>query len=79
MYIYGGSSPVNLIGCSFSGNSVTSSGDDIYVRDITANIGGCPAGYSGAAGAALDTYIRSSSGATITGERKSYSCVACVR
>ena len=64
---------VDLVGCKFSGNSAIY-GDDIFQSsDDTINIDGCPAGFFGAAGAALDT------GGTITGDRKSYSCVACVR
>ena len=75
MYITGSSSTVDLVGCRFSGNSADY-GDNI--RNFgTANIGGCPAGSSAAAGAALDT--STGSGGTITGERKSYSCVACAR
>ena len=69
---------LDLVGCKFLGNSATNSrGDDIYTFS-TVNIDGCPAGSSGAAGAALDTYTIGS-GATITGEAKSYSCGACVR
>ena len=78
MYILGSSSTVDMVGCSWSGNSASNSGDDINLDwRATANIGGCPAGYSGAAGAALDTYTNG--GGPITGERKSYSCVACAR
>ena len=77
MYIGGSGSTVEIIGCRLSGNSADTRADDIYVTSgATVNIGGCPAGSSGAAGAALDTHIPSS--ATSTGERKSYSCVACV-
>ena len=69
---------VDLLGCTFSGNLATSYyGGDIYNNFGTVNIDGCPAGFSGAAGA-LDTHI-DWNGGTITGERKSYSCSACVR
>ena len=74
---------LDLVGCKFSGNSATGDGGDICNYESTTNIDGCPAGFSGAAGAELDTYnFNSFSGTitlTITGERKSYSCVACVR
>ena len=70
---------LDLVGCTFLENSVNSAeGADIDIFQSTINIDGCPVGFSGAAGAALDTSI-SSSGATITGEEKSYSCGACVR
>lgn len=69
---------LDLVGCKFFGNLATYRGGDIYSKLSTVNIDGCPAGFSGAAGAALDTYT-SGSGATITGEAKSYSCGACVR
>ena len=65
---------LDLIGCKFSGNS---EGGDIRNYQSTVNIDGCPAGSSGAAGAALDTNTQE--GGTITGEAKSYSCVACAR
>ena len=72
MYVYG--STLDLVGCTFLENSATY-GDDIRNWG-TVNIDGCPAGSSGAAGAALDTF---NNGGTITGEAKSYSCGACVR
>ena len=65
---------LDLVGCTFLENSATY-GDDMY-NSGTVNIDGCPAGFSGAAGAALDTYRN---GGTITEEAKSYSCGACVR
>ena len=67
---------LDLVGCKFSGNSATE-GDDIAKYQSTANIDGCPAGFYGAAGAALETY--NTNGGTTTGEAKSYSCGACVR
>lgn len=78
MYVYGDSSTLDLVGCKFLGNSATNDGGDIYTYSggTVINIDGCPAGFSGAAGAALDT---SNDGGTITGEAKSYSCGACVR
>ena len=75
--VYVSYSTLDLVGCTFfSGNSAARRGDDIHNYHGTVNIDGCPAGSSGAAGAALDT---SNDGGTITGERKSYSCAACVR
>ena len=71
----------DFLGCKFSGNKAAFNGD-IYIsyggntNYIDINIDGCQAGFSGAAGAALDTYFNSG---TITGEAKSYSCSACVR
>ena len=77
--MYVGYGNLELVGCKFLENSATDDkGDDIDTYQGTVNINGCPAGSSGAAEAALDTYI-SSSFATITGEAKSYSCGACVR
>ena len=67
---------LDLVGCKFLGNSATS-GNDIRNFQSTVNIDGCPVGFSGAAGAALDTNTQS--GGTITGEANSYSCDACVR
>ena len=67
---------LDLVGCKFLGNSATNDGDDIYTYLNNVNIDGCPVGFSGAAGAALDIYRID---ATITGEAKSYSCAACVR
>ena len=75
MYIWGGT--LDLVGCTFLENSASYRGGDLYTYESTVNIDGCPAGFSGAAGAALDTY--KNSWATITGEAKSYSCAACVR
>ena len=66
---------LDLVGCTFLENSANN-GNDLYNDGGTVNIDGCPAGYSGAAGAALDTGIYHG---TITGEAKSYSCGACVR
>ena len=74
MWIWG---TLDLVGCMFSGNSATNGIGDILNNYGTVNIDGCPAGFSGAAGA-LDTHI-DWNGGTITGERKSYSCSACVR
>ena len=74
---------IDFLGCKFSGNKAAFNGD-IYIsygggttNYIDINIDGCQAGFSGAAGAALDTNNPNS--ATITGEAKSYSCGACVR
>ena len=74
----------DFLGCKFSGNKAAFNGD-IYIsygggttNYIDINIDGCQAGFSGAAGVALDTRI-DWNGGTITGERKSYSCAACVR
>ena len=67
---------VDLLGCTFLGNTATGSSGDIYNYG-TVNIDGCPAGSSGAAGAALDT--SNHDGATVTGEAKSFSCGVCVR
>ena len=75
MCVYGDECVVDLLGCTFLGNTAPN-GDDISSYGGTVNIDGCPAGSSGAAGAALDT---SNDGGTITGKRKSYSCSACVR
>ena len=69
MYVSGGT--LDLVGCKFLGNSATIRDGDIRNWG-TVNIDGCPAGFFGAAGAALDTY-------GISGEAKSYSCAACVR
>ena len=69
-------STLDLVGCKFSENSAIQ-GDGIRNYESTVNIDGCPAGFSGVAGAALDT--ASGGGGTITGEAKSYSCAACVR
>ena len=83
---------LDLVGCTFLGNSATflgnsatddgddiftDDGDDIFIWSGTVNIDGCPAGFSGGAGAALDT--DNDGDGTITGEAKSYSCDACVR
>ena len=75
MYVEG---TLDLVGCKFLENSATF-GDDLYIGfgGGTVNIDGCPAGFSGAAGAELDTSTGGSG--TITGEAKSYSCGACVR
>ena len=68
---------LDLLGCTFSENLATIGVDDIHNNwGGTVKIYGCPAGSSGAAGAALDTF---NNGGTITGEAKSYSCGACVR
>ena len=72
MRVYYGT--LDLVGCAFLENSATR-GDDILYSG-TVNIDGCQAGFSGVAGAALDTF---NEGGTITGEAKSYSCGACVR
>ena len=79
MYVWGGT--LDLVGCTFSGNSAAGFSDDIYVDSGifsggTTNIDGCPAGYFGAAGAALGTFTFDG---TITGEAMSYSCGSCVR
>ena len=76
MYVWGGT--LDLVGCKFLENSATN-GDDLYIDygGGTVNIDGCPAGSSGAAGAALDT--SNHDGATVTGEAKSFSCGVCVR
>ena len=76
MYVYGGT--LDLVGCKFLENSATY-GDDIRTYGGTINIDGCPAGSSGAAGAALDIDTHFFYSGTITGERNSYSCGACVR
>ena len=70
-----------LVGCTFSENSASyysgeDIADDIQIYDSTVNIDVCLAGFSGAAGAALDIF---NYGGTITGEAKSYQCGACVR
>ena len=86
---------LDLLGCTFSENLATISVDDIHNNwGGTVKIYGCPAGSSGAAGAPLDTlndyelddyaYGYDDDGdygdiGTITGEKKSYSCGACVR
>ena len=76
MYFYSGT--LDLVGCTFLENSATNDGGDIRITSGgTVNIDGCPAGSSGAAGAALDAF--NDDGGTITGEAKSYSCGACVR
>ena len=56
MYVEGVGSTVDLAGCSFSENSDTNGGYDIHTNWGTINIDGCPAGFYGTAGAALDTY-----------------------
>ena len=73
MYVSSGT--LDLVGCKFLGNSATF-GEDLRNYESTVNFDGCLAGFSAAAGAALDT---DKYGGTITGEAKSYSCVACVR
>ena len=68
---------LNLVGCKFSGNSATTVGNHIDKSHAsTINIIGCPAGFFGAAEAALDNLVQ---GGAITGEAKSFSCGACVR
>ena len=75
---------LDLVGCKFSGNTAISTTDapatlsgDVLTKG-TVNINGrCPVGFSGAAGAELETYIDGDG--TITGEIKSHSCVACTR
>ena len=85
MVVQGSNSTVDMLGCTFSGNSAFEGGDIYLINDSTVIIDGCPAGFSGAAVAALDTAIHEIVGAitgdvgTITGEAKSYSCGACVR
>ena len=74
MYVSGGD--LHLLGCNFSENSDVTDGEDLRNFESTVNIDGCPAGFSGAAGAALDI---TKNGGTINGEAKSYSCVACVK
>ena len=78
MWVGGGrGSSVDMLGCRFSGNSAPN-GNDIRVKsNSTANIDGCPAGSSGAAGDPLDPLIED--GGDITGVAKSYLCGACVR
>ena len=81
MYVYYGT--LHLVGCTFLENSALltathvgeDSAEDIYIYGSSVSIYGCPAGFSGATGAALDT----SAYGAITGEAKSYSCGACVR
>ena len=72
------SGTLDLVGCKFLENSATNRGDDIDNQVSTVNIEGCPAGSSGAAGAALDTFNEGGTN-SITREAKSYSCGACVR
>ena len=75
VFVSGGT--LDLVGCTFLENSATNDGGDIRITSGgTVNIDGCPAGFSGTAGAALDTF---NDGGTMTGEAKSYSCGACVR
>ena len=76
MFVSGGT--LDLVGCKFLENSADDGvSDDLNNLGGTVNIDGCPAGFSGAAGAALDT--SNHDGATVTGEAKSFSCGVCVR
>ena len=74
--MYVSSSTVDVFGTLFSGNTASSSGDDIYIFSGTVTIHStCPAGYEGssaAQGGALDTF------GTIGGPLFSFSgCTVC--
>ena len=77
MYVSGGSSTVDVFGTLFSGNTASSSGDDIYSSSSsTVTIHStCPAGYEGssaAQGGALDT-----NDGSISGPLFSFTCTVC--
>ena len=73
MYVYSGT--VDVFGTLFSGNTASSSGDDIYISSGTVTIHStCPAGYEGssaAQGGALDT------DGAIGGPLFSFTCTVC--
>ena len=73
--IYVENGDLSMTGCMFSGNEAWS-GNDIHLLSGSIEVSGCPAGSSGAAGAALDI---TKNGGTINGEAKSYSCDPCAR
>ena len=73
---------VDLFGCTFSGNSADIAGDDISnVGSNFVMIYGCPSGYFGVTGSALDiSEMNIGFGFDImSGEKISYSCGACAR
>ena len=67
-----GSSTVTLQGCSFAGNTASTTGADVYNWGQTVAINTCPAGYAATQGSALSN---GNTGGTMTSPAYSYSCL----